>query len=67
MVDRAQRDHDANHGSYLHLLHRRHRQRAGEPDERTFHPGVLQRNAKLRGRNDHDMHHRYHAHIGMYQ
>ena len=67
MVHRAKRNHDIDHGSYLHLLHRRHRQRAGQSDERTFHPGVLQCNTKLRGRDHHDLHHRYHAYIGMYQ
>ena len=67
LVHRTERNHDIDHGSHLHLLHRRYRRRSSESNERAFHPGVLQCNPKLRGDDHHDFYHRHHAYIRMHQ
>ena len=67
VVHLSQRHHGNCHGRDIHLLHRRHRRRSRQPHERAFHPSVLQRNAKLRRRNNHDNDHRRHAYFSMHQ
>jgi hypothetical protein len=67
LVYRTKRDHGSDHGSHIHLLHRRNRQCARKPDERALHPGLLQRHSELRWRDHHGINHCDHAYLCVYQ